>query len=362
MHRSVPAAIGVAALLTIAVDLAVLAGGGQAAQPADQQYSHEVAQVHTKAEPPITVAPLGRRHTPSLLIAARDALPAGAIAKVRKARGVQKVEIVDGAKTQIAGREVGLLGVDPSTFRNFAPKEVGKLDELWHNVASGDVVISFEGTRLGTTVSAGSPSKGASARVGAFAGMGVPGVQAVVSRRQAEKLGLAHGNAMIVSAPKADLAKLKKALGRVLPGAARISVLKVRAAAPVQVAHTARSPLSGTAGCSPHMQAVRNEIDALLGPFPAIGCYRGGDPQDHGSGNASDFMVAAGTVPGSFGRQQGDRAAAYAIQNYARLGIKYVIWQQHIWNPGVCRCWRPMGDRGSVTQNHLDHVHISVTG
>jgi hypothetical protein len=256
---------------------------------------------------------------------------------------------------------VGVLGVNPSTFRNFAPKEVGKLDALWRNVASGDVVISFPGTELGTTVPAGAASKNASARVGAFAGMGVPGVQAVVSRTQAEKLGLAHGNAMIVSAPKANLTKLKKTLAKLLPRDAKIAVLRDQVAAPVQVAHTARSPLSGAAGCSAHMQAVRNEIDALLGPFPTIGCFRPGDPQDHGSGNASDFMVSSGTMPSADRKLQGDRAASYAIQNYQRLGIKYIIWQQHIWNPSTCKCWRPMSDRGSITQNHFDHVHISVT-
>jgi hypothetical protein len=38
----------------------------------------------------------------------------------------------------------------------------------------------------------------------------------------------------------------------------------------------------------------------------------------------------------------------------------YVIWEQKIWdsrNPGAG--WKPMADRGSITQNHYDHVHIS---
>jgi len=72
--------------------------------------------------------------------------------------------------------------------------------------------------------------------------------------------------------------------------------------------------------------------------------------------------VASGTMPSASGKLLGDRAASYAIQNYQRFGIKYIIWQQHIWNPSVCKCWRPMADRGSITQNHFDHVHISVTG
>ena len=54
----------------------------------------------------------------------------------------------------------------------------------------------------------------------------------------------------------------------------------------------------------------------------------------------------------------GDAVAAYAIANAGRLNIKYVIWKPRIWLPGSG--WRGMADRGSPTQNHFDHVHISV--
>lgn len=54
---------------------------------------------------------------------------------------------------------------------------------------------------------------------------------------------------------------------------------------------------------------------------------------------------------------QGNAVAAYAIANMGRLNIKYIIWQQRIW---MGSGWRLMEDRGSITQNHFDHVHISV--
>jgi hypothetical protein len=41
------------------------------------------------------------------------------------------------------------------------------------------------------------------------------------------------------------------------------------------------------------------------------------------------------------------------------LNIKYIIWKQRIWHPGGGG-WEPIEDRGSVTANHYDHVHISV--
>ncbi|WP_344822705.1 hypothetical protein [Actinocorallia longicatena] len=359
--RAVPAAIGVAVMLTLAVDVAIIAAhDGEAAVPQDFQFSNEVAGSPQQAKQ-ITVAPLKKRYTPHLLIASPAELPADAAARAKRIKGVKVAEVVDGAQTYVAGRLVGLLGVDPSTFRNLAPKESAKLDALWKNVAGGDAAISFQGPRLGTVVAAGAQQRGASVRVGAFAALGVPTVQAIVSREQARRLGLAHGNAMLVSAPKQNLPKLRKSLLKLLPKGVKISILKQQATAPVQVAQTARSPLTGVNGCSVHMQAVRNEIDAATGPYLVIGCARPGDPQDHGTGDATDFMVSSGgRMPGAAGVAKGNAAAGYAISNWQRLGIKYVIWQQHIWNPSVCKCWRPMADRGSITQNHFDHVHISV--
>ena len=52
----------------------------------------------------------------------------------------------------------------------------------------------------------------------------------------------------------------------------------------------------------------------------------------------------------------GDVVAAYALANQPAHGITYVIWRQRI-NSGDG--WEPMGDRGSITQNHYDHVHVS---
>lgn len=80
-----------------------------------------------------------------------------------------------------------------------------------------------------------------------------------------------------------------------------------------------------------------------------IGGFRAG-AGDHGTGKAVDVMVAGST---------GDAVAQWAINNMGRLNISYVIWKQRIWLSGASG-WRSMEDRGSVTANHYDHVHISV--
>jgi hypothetical protein len=80
-----------------------------------------------------------------------------------------------------------------------------------------------------------------------------------------------------------------------------------------------------------------------------IGGFRAG-AGDHGSGKAVDVMVSG---------SRGDAVAQWAIDNMSSYNITYVIWKQRIWLAGASG-WRSMEDRGSVTANHYDHVHISV--
>lgn len=112
------------------------------------------------------------------------------------------------------------------------------------------------------------------------------------------------------------------------------------------------------------MECVRDQIAKLFDP-PVIGCYRPGTSGEHPLGRACDFMITAGGRLGMPSNQQevqlGYNIANWAVANAARLRIYYVIYRQHIWN--IFRSgegWRLMEDRGSPTQNHMDHPHISV--
>ncbi|HGZ4021601.1 TPA: LysM peptidoglycan-binding domain-containing protein [Streptococcus pneumoniae] len=116
---------------------------------------------------------------------------------------------------------------------------------------------------------------------------------------------------------------------------------------------------SENAGLQPQTAAFKEEIANLFG-ITSFSGYRPGDSGDHGKGLAIDFMVAESS-------ELGDKIAEYAIQNMASRDISYIIWKQRFYAPfdskyGPANTWNPMPDRGSVTENHYDHVHVSMNG
>ena len=114
---------------------------------------------------------------------------------------------------------------------------------------------------------------------------------------------------------------------------------------------------SENAGLQPQTAAFKEEIANLFG-ITSFSGYRPGDSGDHGKGLAIDFMVPVNSA-------LGDQIAEYAVQNMASRGINYIIWKQRFYAPydskyGPAYTWNPMPDRGSVTENHYDHVHVSM--
>ncbi|MBG0832370.1 hypothetical protein HS041_32195 [Planomonospora sp. ID67723] len=118
---------------------------------------------------------------------------------------------------------------------------------------------------------------------------------------------------------------------------------------------------SGSGGLTPRTITMRNLVLQTF-PMPyGYGCLRPGDPGDHGSGRACDFMMSTGgRVPTADAKARGDRLAQWAISNGRRLGVMYVIWQQRYYDVRTGAGWRMMANRGGNTANHIDHVHISM--
>jgi hypothetical protein len=103
----------------------------------------------------------------------------------------------------------------------------------------------------------------------------------------------------------------------------------------------------------PHVQHFANLV---CGTFDAchISTYEGHSPT---ASRAIDILVSDvyGKVP-TDGNVLGDAVAAFVLEQQEANAITYVIWRQR-YNDGSG--WDPMSDRGSITQNHYDHVHVS---
>ena len=109
-------------------------------------------------------------------------------------------------------------------------------------------------------------------------------------------------------------------------------------------------------GLQPQVAAFRAEVANAFG-ITSFSGYRAGDTGDHGKGLAIDFMVPQSSA-------LGDQVAAYAVANLASKNISYIIWKQRFYSPyasiyGPAYTWNLMPDRGSITENHYDHVHVS---
>ncbi|KRC57741.1 MULTISPECIES: hypothetical protein [unclassified Nocardioides] len=119
---------------------------------------------------------------------------------------------------------------------------------------------------------------------------------------------------------------------------------------PLSIAADCTNGTTVPAAVSPNIKKVH---EAVCANFPEIGTYgtfRGDG--EHAQGIAVDIMVSG---------PRGWEVAEFVRANASALGVAYVIFSQKIWS--VERSgegWRGMSDRGSVTANHYDHVHVTT--
>ncbi|UAL31059.1 hypothetical protein K8W59_06120 [Nocardioides rotundus] len=101
---------------------------------------------------------------------------------------------------------------------------------------------------------------------------------------------------------------------------------------------------------SPNILKVHEAVCASFPSITTYGTYRGDG--EHSQGLAIDIMVSGST---------GWQVAEFVRANAAALGVNYVMYSQRIWSvQRSSEGWRTFADRGSVTQNHYDHVHVTT--
>lgn len=132
-------------------------------------------------------------------------------------------------------------------------------------------------------------------------------------------------------------------------------------AAALSATFSATSPLCpATSSWGAWAQTSLSTWDSDVQPVVQWIINRTGISSSTYSGHSPSIGRAADWRPHS--REEGTELANWFLANTksggAPLGIDYIIWQAAIYLPssgGV----KPMEDRGSFTQNHCDHIHIS---
>ncbi|MDA0567628.1 NlpC/P60 family protein [Streptomonospora sp. S1-112] len=159
-----------------------------------------------------------------------DTVPQRRIEEVERLAGVKAVEVVDAARVDVDGESTAVLGVNASSFRNFAPEPSAVSDDIWQGIAEGRVALSDEVGKqrdldVGGEITLAGANGEITREVWTHATSGVAGIDALVSRGLARELGMPRGNAIIVSAPDADLWELEERLGEVLGEEASLQLL-----------------------------------------------------------------------------------------------------------------------------------------
>jgi hypothetical protein len=106
--------------------------------------------------------------------------------------------------------------------------------------------------------------------------------------------------------------------------------------------------IKGLGDVAPHVEAAAVEIGQKFGVTNIGGRASSGhiNGSDHYTGHAIDVMVYKD-------KTKGDAVMNYALSNWDRLGIKYVIWY-HVYHPSPTKTENYIGPNP-----HTDHVHIS---
>ena len=122
------------------------------------------------------------------------------------------------------------------------------------------------------------------------------------------------------------------------------------------------SPFTEEPGLPPVTQRMLAEIIPMFGRGYDTFCFGQRDgPSDHPSGHACDFVMSSplGTMPTPEYLAHGWALCNYLIDNADRLRVKYVIWQKRIWELGEWDDYRRYSN-GNLTEDHYDHVHLSL--
>jgi hypothetical protein len=181
----------------------------------------------------VKVAPLHRLIDPDVVVTLPRPATAAALRALAHAPGVLAATALDLGTVRTPLGALRVAGVDPSAFRSFTPKLSAVSDPLWQSVARDEVTIAFSRSqpyrkRLGTALPMAS-TRTTPLRLGAFATLGIPGLDAVVSHDAARRLHLTPRVQVLVAAPRMALSDLRRLVTDKLGQTSSVQLLRPQA-------------------------------------------------------------------------------------------------------------------------------------
>jgi hypothetical protein len=149
---------------------------------------------------------------PDALAVIQTGIPAAALPRIRKLTGVRAVLGVSGGAIKINGKQVNVIGVNPAQFRSWTSPATAGNQALWRALSHGQFITTTAAAKsLSLAKGHSYPVAAVSHSQLAFGGsatLSVPGVDAVVDRTVAARLGLVPSLGVLINAPAANLTAL----------------------------------------------------------------------------------------------------------------------------------------------------------
>jgi len=99
---------------------------------------------------------------------------------------------------------------------------------------------------------------------------------------------------------------------------------------------------------------IYRSVCALFPDVNSYGGWRSGGLPFHKNGRALDIMLTPYKESAL-----GHSIADYLIAHAKEFNVDHIIFEQQIWTPSTPH-WRKMADRGGITANHFNHVHVAI--
>ena len=162
---------------------------------------------------PASSATSRQQFVPDLIAAVPGGITPAQLTKIRKLGGVAAVLPVDGGKVTVNGQSANVLGVSPQAFRPWTPLATATSATIWSDLSEGQLISTAAAAKkLHLTAGQSYPVSAAileQVPFGRPSELSVPGADAIVNLTRSAQLGLAKNFAVLINAPRDNLASLK---------------------------------------------------------------------------------------------------------------------------------------------------------